>query len=946
MKKKLCIVAVFVLTFFSSFVGFSIAGQLVYSTFIGGSNNDYPSEMALDSARNVYITGNTYSSDFPTTPAAFDTSFNGVSDVFVTKLNYTGSALNYSTYLGGGDSEWDNYIAIDSSGNAYITGRTLSIDFPTTVGAFDTTLNNWDFFVTKLNPSGSALVYSSFLGGSAIEIAGEIAVDGSGNAYVTGGTGSSDFPTTVDAFDTTWNNGDAFVTKFNDSGSALLYSTFLGGSGGENGLELTLDSSGNIYIAGLTQSPDFPTTPGAFDTTNNNASTDIFITKLNAAGSALLYSTYLGGNNLEVIRGSAVDSSGNIYLTGYTDSSDFPTTAGAFDTTYNGGIFTIYDGFVSKLNASGSVLVYSTYLGGSSDDYGYGIALDNAGNAYITGLTYSSNFPVTLNAFDTTHNGGMDGFISKLNANGSGLLYSTFLGGSADDAGWDIVVDKAGIAYISGYTQSSEFPTTSGAYDTTFNVSTSLIADVFVTKLVPGNIPLMEYVAYSDINKNSSVDQGDRLTIQFDKRMRVNGATASDFYLAVTTDSLGTGASVSINTVNDTQVIITLGISPSLTIPGLFSGSTTAGASSGLDISATMTPNAIEDLEGIDAQDGGILGVNDSGVDMLYTLLGTSTAVAALSAATIQVSQDTVNAYYRKHQVVIPANSLLTTATISIDQPGENHGQLSAVSFSPKAVTFSSNTPSTLVLEYKDADIRQELGYLEYGMRIHQLQGSQWILVPQTYSKQSVDLANNRVWVKIDKFDMVGVNTTVVYANIALPSVGATSTVVAPAPSGLLKSFSPGTTLTLSVTTAGIYTNHKLTLTDYTTAYSGVTVILLQAELRELEDWWGYAGDTNYAVLKIETQGSITTNAILTLEYKDHDDENNQFKNDVLGGEERKMRIYHWLGSGVWEKVAGQQVVNPDANTVTVSIGPVSGTQMYAVKVDPITAVDYPWEMY
>ncbi|MDI6784681.1 MAG: hypothetical protein QME64_11395 [bacterium] len=577
----------------------------------------------------------------------------------------------------------------------------------------------------------------------------------------------------------------------------------------------------------------------------------------------------------------------------------------------------------------------------------------------------------------------MDGFISKLNANGSGLLYSTFLGGSADDAGWDIVVDKAGIAYISGYTQSSEFPTTSGAYDTTFNVSTSLTADVFVTKLVPGNIPLMEYVAYSDI-KNSSVDQGDRLTIQFDKRMRVNIATASDFYLAVTTDSLGTGATVSINTANDTQVVITLGASPTLTITGAFSGNTTSGSPSGIDILATMTPNAIEDLNGIDASDGGVPGVNDSGMDIMATVLDQSTTINAITGGTAQVAP---NGYYNEHRVIIPAGCLPTNATITAGNPGQNHGQLSAVAFSPPDLTFSSDTPATLVIEYKEADAKLEAGYMENALRIHQWKDATtgWVLVPQTYSMQSVDTTTKTVSVKIDKFNMVGAtgsfglrnsdfgfmaNTSVVYANIALPSVGATTTTVAPAPSGfsvqgcdgvLLRNvnpqfasgaelpqnrllFSSTTSVTLLVGTTGIYTKHKLVLTDYTTSYSGTTVILTQATLEGRHDW------SNYAVLKIVTQGTITTRAILTMEYKDHDDENNQFLNDIIGGAEYQMRIYMWREEyGFWQKISGSQIVNRDENTVSVPIPSLSISQLYAVGVDTTAlpvAVDYPWEKY
>jgi hypothetical protein len=249
-----------------------------------------------------------------------------------------------------------------------------------------------------------------------------IAVDGTGAAYVTGLTDSSDFPTTLGASDTTYNGGgDAFVSKLNSTGSTLAYSTYLGGSSSDEGFGIALDGTGAAYVTGLTASSDFPTTLGAFDTSHNGA-LDAFVTKLNSTGSALLYSTYLGGSSsdlggteLDYGSGIAVDGTGAAYVTGQTRASDFPTTLGAFDTTYNGG----QDAFVSKLNSTGSALLYSTYLGGSRGDSGSGIAVDAAGAAYVTGLTGSANFPTTLGAFDTSYNGNGDAFVTKLDMIGA-----------------------------------------------------------------------------------------------------------------------------------------------------------------------------------------------------------------------------------------------------------------------------------------------------------------------------------------------------------------------------------------------------------------------------------------------------------------------------------------------------------------------------------------------
>ena len=283
--------------------------------------------------------------------------------------------LVYSTYLGGSGDE-SGKIAVDGTDNAYVMGTTTSVDFPTTAGAYDTTYNGGDdAFVTKLNAAGTALEYSTYLGGSGREASfsyNRIAVDGAGHAFVTGYTESGNFPTTPGAFDRTYNGqGDAFVAELSATGAALVYSTYLGGGGGDTTQGIVLDSGGNASVAGFTTSTDLPTTAGAYDTTYNGGF-DAFITKMDATGAALTYSTYLGGGDYHRILNLTADPAGNAYVTGYTFSTDFPTTAGAFDTTYAGGT----DAFVTKLNADGSALGYSTYLGGSAAENGSGIAVD------------------------------------------------------------------------------------------------------------------------------------------------------------------------------------------------------------------------------------------------------------------------------------------------------------------------------------------------------------------------------------------------------------------------------------------------------------------------------------------------------------------------------------------------------------------------------------------
>jgi len=319
--------------------------------------------------------------------------------------------LSYSTFLGGTNTDEGRSIAVDSGGNAYVTGRTFSFNFPTTLDAYDTTYANWaDVFVTKLNAAGSAMVYSTYLGGDSDDYGYGIAVDSSGNAYVTGLTSSSNFPVTPGAFQATIGGSfqsDAFVTKLNGDGTALSYSTYMGGSNYDQANGIAIDSSGNAYVAGSTSSTNFPTTLGAFQTASGGGG-DAFVTKLNDTGAAQVYSTYLGGSLWDQAMAIKVDSLGNAYATGTTLSTNFDITAGAYQTTYGGGqnFSDLGDAFATKLNATGTALVYSTYIGGSGDDGGFGLDLAASGEVFLTGSTISINFPTTAGVV-RVGNGGM-----------------------------------------------------------------------------------------------------------------------------------------------------------------------------------------------------------------------------------------------------------------------------------------------------------------------------------------------------------------------------------------------------------------------------------------------------------------------------------------------------------------------------------------------------------
>ena len=453
---------------------------LVYSTYLGGAGSERLDAVAVDGAGSAYVTGGSDSLDFPTTAGAFDRrrGGRGLADVVVVKLNAAGSALDYSTYLGGSRTEGGLGVEVDAAGNAYVGGSTRSTNFPTTPGAYDTSYNTRrDAFITKLNAAGSGLVYSTYLGGNAFDSANGIAVDSAGDVYATGESRSIDFPTTAGAFDTRYEgNVDAFVTKLNSDGSGLVYSTYLGGSANQDyGVSIAVDGAASAYVTGATASPNFPTGAAAFDSSYNGG-VDAFVAKLDAAGAGLAYSTFLGGDADDDVGGIAIDSAGASYVTGQTNG-DFPTTEGAFDRASDAGAS---DAFVTKLNSTGSALVYSTYLGGDEDDAGFGVAVDGSGTTYVAGSTTSGSFPTTAGAADRSHNGDSDAFVTRLSADGSGVDYSTYLGGNYYEVALGLAVDAARHTYVVGFTDSNTFATTARAFDRTYNGGT---ADAFVAKL-------------------------------------------------------------------------------------------------------------------------------------------------------------------------------------------------------------------------------------------------------------------------------------------------------------------------------------------------------------------------------------------------------------------------------------------------------------------------------
>lgn len=433
---------------------------LAYSTFFGGSRDDHPYGVAVDSSGCTYLVGETWSLDLPR-KNALQSSEHGDRDVFVAKLAADGGSLVYSTYLGGAGYDSGRAIAVDPSGSAYVTGITWSGDFPTTAGALmPRSIGQGDVFVTKLNPSGS-LAYSTYVGGSGVDTATGIAVDVSGNSYITGYTSSTDFPV-FRAFQSAFRGGfnDGFVFELNAIGATLVYSTYLGGSGNDVPQGIAVSAAGEAFVAGSTDSTDFP---AVNPFSSYKGGLDGFLVKINAYGAGLAYATYIGGASTDLATAVALDASGAAYVTGTTMSQEFPTTAGALlrapGTSYS------YDVFVVKVTPEPR-LAYAARFGGANSEQGNAIVVDLAGNAYVGGYSYSFDFPV-VSAVQGALRGSSDAFVVGINSSGTDFIFSTFLGGAADDQATGLAVDAAGNLYAAGFTLSATFPTTPEVFQPT-----------------------------------------------------------------------------------------------------------------------------------------------------------------------------------------------------------------------------------------------------------------------------------------------------------------------------------------------------------------------------------------------------------------------------------------------------------------------------------------------
>jgi hypothetical protein len=474
--------------------------SLTYSTYLGGSGEDEAFAIAVDASGNVYVAGQMASINFPAHSGTVSNI--GGFDAFVTKIDSAGSTLDFTTLLNG--SSDDAAIGVAVAGSAvYVVGNTVSANFPSTK-----TLGSGggqDAFVASLNSTSGATNYVTRVGGTGTETANAIAVDSSGNAYIGGQTDSTNFPTATPLQSSNGGTDDGFVAKINSSGSALVFSTYLGGSSGDLVTGVALDSSNNVYVTGITVSTNFPTTTGAFQTAAQGAD-DSFVAEIKSDGSALTYSTYFGGSGADDALAIAVDSGGEAYITGNTTSSDLPTANPAQKSNAGGN-----DVFVSKLNSTGTALVFSTYYGGSLDETGTGIALDAFGDAYVTGRTSSSTYPTSGSPFQSSLSGTSDAFVTEFSNTGF-VEYSSFLGGTGNEnsiaadltqgAIGAVAVDSSSNAYIAGDTNSTTgFPITGGIQS---NYAGGL-ADAFVAKV--GAAPADFSVAVSPSSTSTTAGQ-------------------------------------------------------------------------------------------------------------------------------------------------------------------------------------------------------------------------------------------------------------------------------------------------------------------------------------------------------------------------------------------------------------------------------------------------------
>ncbi len=427
---------------------------MVYSSFLGNGYQDEGNGVVADAAGNLYLVGDTYSPTY------------GDSDVLIRKIAPDGSGYVYIADIGGSDNDYGTGIAVDPNGSVYVGGYSASVDFPLANAFQNGNAGNNNAIVLRLDPTGSTLIFSTYIGGSNDDRAMGLALDSQGDVYLTGGSASADFPTSTGAYQVqnrAYSNGgvNCFVVEFDSQGNGI-FSTYIGGTSEDIANAIAVDPQGNSYITGQTNSGNYPQVNNTFQHSQHGGF-DAFITEISSDATHFVWSTFAGGSSDDFGYGIAVDAVGNTFVVGTTTSPDFPTD-NAYQRTYQGGAS---DAFVMAYSPNGTNLIFSTFFGSHGTDDGNGIALDSNDNIYIAGDTDSDQFPVTAGAIQPTRKGNVDGVFAMFTPTGQQLTYSTFFGGSGNDTSSSVAVDQYGNAYLTGLTQSFDFPLTSGAAQTT-----------------------------------------------------------------------------------------------------------------------------------------------------------------------------------------------------------------------------------------------------------------------------------------------------------------------------------------------------------------------------------------------------------------------------------------------------------------------------------------------
>ncbi len=425
--------------------------RLVFATHVGGSNFDRVEDVALDNAGRVVVVGSTQSPDFPTTPGAYNRTLRN-DDAFVVRLSPNGERVDFATFIGGTGTDAGFCCDVSSTGAILLAGVTTSTDFPTTPGALTRSApGGGDAFVLGLNPSGSALAFSTYVGGSGQDFLSGAAWGANGEPVIAGFTLSGDFPVFNAVQPAPGGNGDAFVTRLTSDGSRLVHSSYIGGSAQEQAYAIAADVGGDVAITGWTFSPNFPYSAGAH---RSGGAKSVFVTRLSSVGS-ILFSAQLGGSQAQESEAIAFSSTGSIVVAGRTASVDFPTTPSALQPGFAGGA---NDAFLTEFSPDGSQLLSSTYFGGAGNDAAYALAPESLGVVAVVGATASTDFPTTAATFDATHNGGMDGFVARVDLSANRLVFSSYLGGSMNDTLRAVATDATGETTVGGSTLSQDFP--------------------------------------------------------------------------------------------------------------------------------------------------------------------------------------------------------------------------------------------------------------------------------------------------------------------------------------------------------------------------------------------------------------------------------------------------------------------------------------------------------